>query len=125
MERTSVLICAALLTACAGRGLKAPSAILGVELPGALVAERGKERITNTVQQMAVTFDQECGPVETFEVADSARVRAAINGLVGREGYTRRLIVTVEGGEAYALSGPKRLLVVDTESSLGVCELLS
>lgn len=124
MKKLLLLVCAAALAACGGKELKVTSAILGAELPGALSAERHKASTVSTVQEMAKTFSQECGPVEAFEVVDSTKMRAELTKLISEKNYRRNLITTVDNGEVYALSGPKRLLVVDAGASLGICEIL-
>ena len=99
--------------------------MLGTDLPGALVAERGAGSILDTTRQMAQIFHEECGPVEAFEVADHVKTRKALEDAIVSKGYTKRLITTESGSEVYTLTGPKRLLVVDSTNSLGICEVLA
>lgn len=123
VKKLTFIVLACLLASCS-KPLEATSNILGTDLPGALPAERGAEITKQTTQEMARTFQQECGPVEVFEVADATKTRKAVDDAIVAKNYRKNLITTVDNGSVYALSGPKKLLVVDSGSSLGICELL-
>ena len=124
MKRLTLFALACLLGSCS-KPVQASSTILGVSLPGALPAERSLDSITKTTQEMARNFQEECGPVEAFEVVDITKTRQAITEAISKQGYQKRLITTLEGSEVYTLSGPKRLMVVDTTASIGLCEVTS